>query len=58
VIRETPQSILLIESEETLKTHKKLIGSITENNTEKEWIKSENSEKDSEDNFKYEELKR
>ena len=30
----------------------------TESDTEKEQIELENSEKDSEDNFKYEELKR
>ncbi len=34
------------------------MGSITENDAEEEQIKLENSEKDSEDNFEYEELKR
>ena len=58
MIRETPQSTPLMESEETLETYKKLMGSITENDTEEEWIGLENSKEDSEDNFEYEELKR
>jgi len=33
------------------------MGSITENDAEKEWTGSENSEEDSEDDFEYEELK-
>src|SRR6266536_924911 len=34
------------------------MGSITENNTEEEWIRLENSKKNFEDDFEYEELKR
>jgi len=36
MIRETPQPTPLIESEKTLKTYKKLMGSITENDAEEE----------------------
>ncbi len=38
--------------------YEKRIRNITESNIEEEQIKSENSKEDSEDNFKYEELKR
>jgi len=34
------------------------MGNTTKNNTEKEWTELKNSKKNSEDNFKYEELKR
>ncbi len=57
-IREIPQSKSLIESQKTLKTHEKHIRNTTENNIKGEWTESENSKKDSEDNFKYEKLKR
>ena len=48
----------MIESQEILETYEERIRNITESDAEREWIELENSKKDSEDNFKYEELKR
>ncbi len=41
-----------------METYKEFMGSIIENDAEEEWIELENFKKDSEDDFKYEELKR
>ncbi len=48
----------LMESEEILEMYKKFMRNTTESDVEEEQIELENSEKDFEDDFKYEELKR